>query len=55
MIRVQLKAWTSQFDKYQEIFQVSLSEVQDTEIMTYDTINEGLYMQLQHESELKNK
>ena len=55
MIHAQVKAWTDQFDKYQEMFLVSLCEVQATDIMTYDAITKVLDMQLKRESELDNE
>ena len=50
MIHAQVKARADQFDQEQEMFLVSLSECQATEIMTYDAITKGLDMQLQRES-----
>ena len=55
MICDQVKAGSAQFDQGQEMLLVSLGEGQATEIMTYDAITKGLDMQLQRESELKDK
>ena len=55
MIHDQVKAWAYQFDQEQEMFLVILGEGQATDIMTYDDITKGMDMQLQHESELKDK
>ena len=46
VICAQVKSWDSQFDQDQDIFLVSLDEVQATDIMAYDAITKGLYMQI---------
>ena len=55
LIRAQVKSWTAHFDQDQDMFLVSISEVQATDSMTYDAITKDLDMQLQRESELENK
>ena len=51
-IHDKVKYWDAQVDQEQEMFLVSLSEGQDTDIMTYDAITKGLDMKLQCESVL---
>ena len=55
LIRAQVKSWTAHFDQDQDMFLVSISEVQATDSMTYDAKTKDLDMQLQRESELENK
>ena len=55
VIRAQVKARASQFDKEQEMFLVNLGEGQATDVMTYGAITKGMDMQLQRESEIEDK
>ena len=54
-IHAQVKIRYTQFDHELDIFLVSLSDSQATEIIIYDTITKVLDMQLQRKSELEDK
>ena len=51
----QVKACGDQFDHDNKMFLVSIGEGQATDIMTYVAITKGMDMQLQRESEIKDK